>query len=132
MAYQTVREDVEDAIAEFSLPAIVKPVKPLSGFKVLLPGSTDELRRAIWEHRADFPLLIQEWIPGGDENIYFCALHLDHGEVLASFTGRKLRSRPRALGGTTMAVSSSHPTPRAMAEAFFSAVKRAILASSSL
>ena len=52
----------------------------------------------------DLPFLIQEWIRGDDEALHFCALYLDRGAIRARFDGRKLRSLPRAMGQTTVAI----------------------------
>ena len=45
-------------------------------------------------------VVIQEWIPGGDGDVYFCLMYLDRGSrPLASFVGRKIRQWP-PLSGT--------------------------------
>jgi len=99
---------VED-ILEFkntkNYPLILKPSKPLSSFKVKLVHSYDELCQLVAEHNTEFPLLLQRWIPGKDSSIFFGALYLDKGKVVAHFEGRKLRSQPLALGQTTVAIS---------------------------
>jgi predicted ATP-grasp superfamily ATP-dependent carboligase len=93
----------------FSFPVIVKPIRPLSGFKVKLIESAEALRELVSQHHADLPFLVQQHIPGNDERLRFCALYLDSGKILARFDGQKLRSRRPALGGTTVAVSSPCP-----------------------
>lgn len=46
-------------------------------------------------------MVVQEWIEGGDGEIYFCLQYLGSGaEVVASFVGRKIRSWPPRIGGT--------------------------------
>ncbi|HJP98338.1 MAG TPA: FAD-dependent oxidoreductase [Rhodanobacteraceae bacterium] len=46
-------------------------------------------------------VVVQEWIEGQDSDIYFCLQYIDkHGEAVASFTGRKIRSWPPQVGGT--------------------------------
>lgn len=100
-------------------PLIVKPSKPLSGFKVMLVQKQGELLDCLSSYRDSFPVILQQWIPGDDENIYFCAAYLDNGHVLSSFIGRKLRSHPPALGQTTAAISAEMPLVESFAEAFF-------------
>jgi predicted ATP-grasp superfamily ATP-dependent carboligase len=53
------------------------------------------------EFSDDFPVLIQDWIAGGESRLSFCALYLDRGRVIARFDGRKLRAQP--MGHTTVA-----------------------------
>jgi predicted ATP-grasp superfamily ATP-dependent carboligase len=58
-------------------------------------------------------VVVQEWIEGPDSNIHFCLQYLDRGsEVVASFTGRKVRSWPPEVGGT----ASCTAAPEADAE----------------
>jgi D-aspartate ligase len=87
--------------AELCFPVIAKPVRPLRTFKVRLLRSRTDLERIALEFPADFPILIQDWIPGGESRLSFCALYLDRGRVVARFDGRKLRARP--MGHTTVA-----------------------------
>ncbi|WP_138677638.1 GNAT family N-acetyltransferase [Candidatus Accumulibacter phosphatis] len=97
------KSDIDLAITVTGSQAIIKPARPLAGFKTALPSQRQDYEQLIDRCEADLPFLIQKFIPGDDSSIYFCALYLDHGEVLARFDGRKLRSRP--LGHTTVAES---------------------------
>jgi D-aspartate ligase len=46
-------------------------------------------------------VVVQEWTEGPDSNIFFCLQYLSaRGDVVASFTGRKVRSWPPQTGGT--------------------------------
>jgi predicted ATP-grasp superfamily ATP-dependent carboligase len=57
----------------------------------------------------DKPLIFQEWIPGGDQQVYFCLAYIDRdGKPLALFTGRKLRQYPSLTGNTSLAESINH------------------------
>jgi len=50
-------------------------------------------------------VVVQEWTEGPDSNIFFCLQYLSaRGNVVASFTGRKLRSWPPQTGGTASCV----------------------------
>ena len=55
-------------------------------------------------------LIVQDWIPGGDDQLYFCFLLLGPDqELIASFLGRKLRQHPPGSGTTSFAVSWDDP-----------------------
>ena len=96
--------DVGPAIASVRFPIIVKPARPLSRFKTAQPGTPAQLHDLAVKFESDLPFLVQQFIPGDDTSIYFCALYLDQGRVLARFDGHKLRSRP--LGHTCIAESA--------------------------
>lgn len=58
-------------------------------------------------------LVVQEWIEGGDQNIYFTLVFIsEEGELITSFTGKKLRCWPLPVGGT----ASCAPAPEAHKE----------------
>lgn len=100
-----------------SWPCIIKPVRPLSGFKVKYVSSAREAEGFLASHVADFPVLLQQWIPGDDTSIYFTAFYLDHGKPIARFDGRKLRSFP--MGHTTVAEPTHNDTAFDCAVRFF-------------
>lgn len=58
-------------------------------------------------------VIVQEWIPGGDDEVYFSFHYLsqDGGEI-GSFEGRKLRQFPPLCGNTTAAVPVAQPRLR--------------------
>ena len=95
--------DLELARSELEFPVIVKPEKPLGRFKTRRISSFDGLVKLAQSYSSDLPFLVQQWIVGGDEKLFFCALYLDRGKVLARFDGRKLLSHPPAMGQTTVA-----------------------------
>jgi predicted ATP-grasp superfamily ATP-dependent carboligase len=109
----------DDLTAALSLgfPLIIKPNKPLSGFKTFIPDSPAAARAFVERNRHEFPLLVQEFIPGDDQSIHFSALYLDHGRTLARFDGHKLRSWP--LGHTTIAESCRNDDVHILASRFF-------------
>ncbi len=104
-------------------PLIVKPVRPLSRFKVKLAGNRRELSEIVQNYASELPFLIQEYVPGDDRSLFFSALYLDKGKVLARFEGRKLRSYPPARGGTTAAEPFAHQQAHEAACAFFSGLE---------
>lgn len=97
------REAVASLDADLRFPLVVKPARPLSPFKVRRIAAAADLGRLVEAYPAALPFVVQEWIPGDDRALRFCALYLDRGRVLARFEGRKLRSSPPALGATTAA-----------------------------
>jgi D-aspartate ligase len=94
-------KDLDEFLEDVAFPLVVKPDRPLSSFKVAVAANPDELRAIVERHASSLPVLIQQWIPGDDTNIFFCALYLEKGRPIAHFGGRKLRSRP--MGHTTIA-----------------------------
>ncbi len=51
-------------------------------------------------------LVVQEWISGGDDQLYFCFMLFDEqSRPVQVFLGRKLRQFPRFSGSTSLAVS---------------------------
>jgi predicted ATP-grasp superfamily ATP-dependent carboligase/GNAT superfamily N-acetyltransferase len=104
-------------------PIILKPVQPLSSFKTLLAGDASELHRHLSTHQDALPILAQEYVPGGDECLYFGALMLDRGRVLHGMAGRKVASHPPARGQTTIAQAVDAPEVLARTEQFFAGME---------
>ena len=100
-----IEEPLQDVsqLGDMEFPMLAKPSKPLGSFKTRRISNFDELTTIVRECPDDLPILVQEWIEGGDRDLYFCALLLDHGRDIARFEGRKLRSLPPARGQTTSA-----------------------------
>ena len=112
---KTVFVDGDDDLArgadEIGFPAIFKPVESLA-FKirfrrhVLEIGSRDELLRVYDKVRDCGTLMLQDIVPGGDEELYTLGSYLDaRSRPLAQFTGHKLRQHPPRFGHVSMAVS---------------------------
>jgi predicted ATP-grasp superfamily ATP-dependent carboligase len=92
-------------------PCILKPHIKNSTFrqhapkKAFVASNAHDLTAAYdlvarWEKQ----VLIQEWIPGGDERIAFClTYYARNGTRIASFPGRKLRQWPIRCGNTAIA-----------------------------
>lgn len=115
----TLPADIQSVSNELSYPFIVKPIKPQSGFKVVKVNSEYELDAIVNRFQNDLPFLAQEWVEGGDETLFFAALYLDQGVVVASFVGQKLASHPPAMGQTTVAVACDNDEVLAAAKRFF-------------
>lgn len=107
------------ALESLRYPVVIKPGERHAeygkhfkkAYRVESVAEGTELIRRILPVMAD--IVVQEWTEGPDSNIYFCLQYLNkHGEVTASFTGRKIRSWPPQVGGT----ASCMPAPEAHAE----------------
>jgi D-aspartate ligase len=103
--------ELEAAAGEVPFPAVLKPVESLA-FKrrfhrhILDVEDPAELRR-IYDKVDDLGvLMLQERIPGGEEELYTVGSYLDaSSEPLAVFTGHKLRQYPHAGGSCLVGVS---------------------------
>lgn len=95
-----------EGLGGLTYPCVLKPSAKNYAYgarfaKAYVVQSADEaiaLYREIAPICAD--LVVQQWIEGNDDDIYFCLQYIgDNGPVI-SFSGRKLRSWPPAIGGT--------------------------------
>jgi len=105
--------------SDFRYPVIIKPVRPLSSFKTLIARDVVELDQQLHSHAHDLPILGQEYIEGGDEQIFFGALILDRGKVIHGMAGRKIASYPPARGQTTIAETIDNAEVLRLTELFF-------------
>lgn len=113
-------EDCASVSHALSFPLAVKPVRPLSSFKVIRVASPGELRAVIENYAADLPFLAQEWVEGDERQLYFCTMYVEQGRSLVEFTGRKIRSMPRATGMGTVVESRADGEVRDIARRFVS------------
>ncbi|MBW2184953.1 MAG: hypothetical protein JRG71_00705 [Deltaproteobacteria bacterium] len=68
--------------------------------------------------------VVQQWIPGGDEDIYFCLQYYNSKSIsLGSFTGRKIRQWPSLCGGTASCEPVDCPEIEKLSTQFFSELK---------
>jgi predicted ATP-grasp superfamily ATP-dependent carboligase len=88
---------------ELGFPVLVKPSSP-SGFRRAFQrqafrcSTANELEEA-FERARPYDPLVQEWIPGGDEELYTLGSYIaSDGEALGVFCGRKLRQTPPGVG----------------------------------
>jgi D-aspartate ligase len=104
-------DQVEAAGREVPYPAVLKPVDSLA-FKqrfhrhLLDVDSADDLRR-IYPSVADLgTLMLQERVPGGDDELFSVGSYLDaSSRALAVFTGHKIRQHPAGAGSARLGVS---------------------------
>lgn len=104
--------ELEAAAGEVRFPAVLKPVDSLA-FKLrfhrhILDVETPEDLRRIYDQVDDLGvLMLQERIPGGEDELWTVGSYLDAGSrPLAVFTGHKLRQYPHAGGSCLAGVSA--------------------------
>lgn len=113
-------EDIEVCIREVAFPCLVKPVwRTREWIAARLP------KVLCFKDRGDFEtairkicsieqhLVIQEWIPGGDECIFFCLTYFnDKRNCVCHFTGQKIRQWRVGRGHTSCAIPADRPEIR--------------------
>ncbi len=124
-------------MVDFPYPCVVKPTEqPLlaqarsSGQVSIPPGKAwraeDEAALGAildWAGASGIPVVVQEEIGGPDDAIASCCLCVgQHGEVLASWTGLKLRKLPLQCGTATLAQSVRMPELLPIAERLVQAI----------
>jgi predicted ATP-grasp superfamily ATP-dependent carboligase len=123
-------EQMADAAAQVPYPCIMKPQVKSRAYSAgggkkayLLPGR-DELLRAYEKFsHAEPRVVVQEFISGGDEDVYFCLQYYDAaGKASASFTGHKIRQWPPLCGGTAACEPVHSPELVELTTRFFSQV----------
>lgn len=94
-------------IHDLTYPCVFKPSKKDYGYgarfkkayKVASPAEVEALYEEIFPVLAD--MVVQEWIEGSDADVYFCLQYIgEGGQVVSSFSGRKIRAWPPRIGGT--------------------------------
>lgn len=98
------RHDLTEAAAQMPFPAILKPSVPLAfrrrlGKKAVRVETAAELERVYEPLQGFGTLLLQEFVPGGDDCVFGSGWYLNADSVpLAQFVWRKLRQHPRTFG----------------------------------
>jgi predicted ATP-grasp superfamily ATP-dependent carboligase len=103
-------EEPSEALDGTSFPCVVKPATPMSAIKVEIVPDRESLARLAAAHPEIGRFLLQEWIDGGDESVFFTAYYFDrNGRVRAPFAGQKIRQVPRTLGNSSAARGVDRP-----------------------
>lgn len=105
-------EDVRAFADKAAFPVMLKGIdgnrlKRRTGRKMEIVADPDALVRLYQEMEdlTDPNLMLQEYIPGGDDSIWMFNGYFDaNSDCLASFTGRKLRQTPPYTGVTSLGV----------------------------
>lgn len=118
-------------LSRIRFPAVVKPGSKEAFLRGPAPravrvedaAAAEAICRAVLPLVSD--LIVQEWVEGPDDNIYFCLhYHGRDGRLVASFTGRKLRCWPLSTGSTASCIPAPEvadvlePLSRAFFDAF--------------
>ena len=105
------------AIEKIRFPCVLKPDRKtvewmnLVNSKVLFLKTPQEFKRALNRvGRLNSTLIIQEWIPGPDSNLYSCNGYFNkQSQPLVTFTARKLRQWPPYLGISSLGEECINP-----------------------
>jgi len=126
-AYPKSREDVEKFLQTARFPIVLKgadQLLPQAKWKEIVHNATDLLEK--FDHAADSGqanLILQEYIPGGDESVWMCNAYFGAGsECRAIFTGHKLRQTPPHAGIATLAICSPNKAVENATRQFMQAV----------
>ncbi|WP_172804013.1 carboxylate--amine ligase [Auraticoccus monumenti] len=109
----TTRADAEHAAATLRFPLVVKPSIKDARWKA---GANEKVRRApdaaallsAWEELSPWSdrLVVQEFVPGGEEELYTCNAYFDaRSRPLATYVSRKVRQWPAGVGTASLARS---------------------------
>ena len=96
-----------DLIHDLNYPCVFKPLEQNEAYskqfkKAYKVNSAEEVASLYPAISQVMPqMIVQEWLEGADSDIYFCLAYLNaEGQLVSSFTGRKIRSWPLQVGGT--------------------------------
>jgi predicted ATP-grasp superfamily ATP-dependent carboligase len=120
--------DIHEIAKTIHYPCVVKPLYRTAYWsqnippekKVFKADSPVDLIQQIKElDISNQSLILQEWIPGGDQQVHFCLAYFnEEGQPLALFNGRKLRQYPPLTGVTSIAESIQNKVLSSMAVDF--------------
>jgi D-aspartate ligase len=116
----------EQALDVLSMPVVLKPVDRalvLAGVERTTRADTCAEARAVARRMrcAASSVVVQEWIDGDDDDIYFTLFVCDgQARIVALFTGRKMMCDPPRVGNTALCVAATeeHQALAAQSQAF--------------
>ena len=119
-AFPKSRQDVLDFLSRAKFPVMLKAIygsqlMKISGQKMFIVHSEAELleKYDALEDPANPNLMIQEYIPGGDDTVWmFDGYFNDRSECLLAFTGKKIRQYPVSQGSTSLGICLQNETVR--------------------
>jgi D-aspartate ligase len=114
------RQEVLDFISRAQFPVMLKAIygsllMKISGQKMFIVHNEAELleKYDAVEDPANPNLMIQEYIPGGDDTVWmFDGYFDDRSECLLAFTGKKIRQYPVSQGSTSLGICLKNETVR--------------------
>lgn len=121
------RQDLEEFLQHARFPVVLKGANPLLPFGTIKEIIRDakQLCARVDEAAAAGPpnLILQEYIPGGDDCVWMCNGYFNHeSDCLATFTGKKLRQWPPHAGIASLAECERNETVAATTRRFLKAV----------
>ncbi|BCS97095.1 hypothetical protein DSLASN_27270 [Desulfoluna limicola] len=125
------RKELNEVLGRGKYPMIIKPVvknevwdrksSASKVYKIYSQSAYDCLSVDLLDLSPE--LLLQQWIPGGDEDVWFCLVYMGRdGEVKGSYTGRKLLQWPIGQGNTAAAVGEKNETVAELTGSIFRSV----------
>lgn len=125
------QEQLDNILNKIQFPVIIKPftktdewekVSPL--YKVYLLNSRGDIQKIKFDYfSATKKILVQQWVSGGDESVYFCLMYYDgHGREIAYYTGRKFFQWPPYCGSTAAAIGEDNEEVHRVARKMFGMV----------
>ena len=122
--------DAAGAVRDLRFPCVLKPMTKHAGYakrfaKAYRVASAEEVDR-LWSDMREVvdEIIVQEWIEGGDSDVYFCLQYRQENGRSVSFVGRKLCQWPMLVGGTASCVPAPEAAKdlTALTDGFFMAV----------
>jgi predicted ATP-grasp superfamily ATP-dependent carboligase len=116
---------LEQALDQVRFPLVMKsPLKKMGPAAKAARVENREDALAAYREQGAGEVILEEWIPGKDCDVYFCLqAYSADSELLASFVGRKIRQWPPLVGGTAAAEPADLPELEGVTTGFFKAVK---------
>jgi predicted ATP-grasp superfamily ATP-dependent carboligase len=116
---------LEEALEQVRFPLVMKsPLKKMGPAAKAARAENREEAMKAYADQGEGEVILEEWIPGKDSDVYFCLqAYSPDSELLASFVGRKIRQWPTLVGGTAAAEPADLPELESVTTGFFKAVK---------
>lgn len=120
--------ELEKCLKSVPFPVIIKPFEKNTNWNAVSPihkafylENRDQLKAIPFDLFAvSANILVQQYIPGGDQNVYFCLAYYNRvGKKIADYTGRKLYQWPPLSGSTAAAVGEDNPEVRRFSHEIF-------------
>lgn len=123
-------DQITNVARTVTYPCIIKPEFRTTAFAQAAAQKAyraDNARGLICFYRSfchvDPRAIVQEWIPGGDGDVFFCLQYYDSKSTpLVSFTGRKIRQWPPLCGGTASCEPVDCPEIEKLSTRFFTTI----------
>ncbi len=115
-------DDVRDKLDTINFPAVIKPIRALSGRGISFVNSADELMKRYEDTIKKFnPLMIQEKIPYTERYSVACIMNFDH--CMRKFCVLKaVRCYPASTGPATIVESVNRPDLVTMADSLLQSI----------